>query len=108
MLVSNIHEIGDKLLSARKKAGLTQVEVAELAGLSDRTYADIERGETNMRVETLLRICRVLKITPDQVLTYEDSAAVNMETVLEELKECAPNEQNTAAKLLSVYLNSLK
>ena len=108
MLVSNIREIGEKLLAVRKKAGLTQVEVAELAGLSDRTYADIERGETNMRVETLLRICKVLKVTPDQVLTQDDPIAVDMETILEELRACSPKDQDTAAQLLSVYVNSLK
>lgn len=108
MLVSSTHEIGDRLLAIRKKVGLTQVEVAELAGLSDRTYADIERGETNMRVETLLRICRVLKVTPDQILTQDDPVGVAMDIMLEELRECSPKYQDTAVKLLSVYLNSLK
>lgn len=108
MLVSGIREIGEKLLLARKRVGLTQVEVAEAAGLSDRTYADIERGETNMRVETFLRICRVLKVTPDQILTYDDSACIELEAMIEALRECAPKEQNTAAQLLSVYLQSLR
>lgn len=35
---------GNRLLAQRKALGLTQAEVAERAGLSDRTYADIERG----------------------------------------------------------------
>ena len=42
------------------RLGLTQMEVAEAAGLSDRTYADIERGTVNMQVETVLRICKAL------------------------------------------------
>ena len=53
MLIHNTRDIGGKLLSIRKKAGLTQSELAEKAGLSDRTYADIERGTVNMRVATL-------------------------------------------------------
>ena len=44
MITSDFHVIGNKLLQFRKKVQLTQIEVAELAGLSDRTYADIERG----------------------------------------------------------------
>ena len=52
MLVFDFRTIGNKLLSIRKKAGLTQSEVAEKANLSDRTYADIERGTVNMRMET--------------------------------------------------------
>ena len=57
MIISDFHVIGNKLLQFRKKVHLTQIEVAELAGLSDRTYADIERGNVNMRLDTLLRIC---------------------------------------------------
>ena len=48
MLLFDMRAIGNKLLAIRKKAGLTQQEVAEAAGLSDRTYADIERGTVNM------------------------------------------------------------
>ena len=44
MLIFDFHTIGNKMLSERKRIGLTQAEVAERAGLSDRTYADIERG----------------------------------------------------------------
>ena len=56
MLIFDRRTIGNRLLAMRKKRGLTQAEVAELAGLSDRTYADIERGTVNMRLETLLHI----------------------------------------------------
>ena len=66
MLIFDLRTIGTKLLTVRKRMGMTQAEVAEAAGLSDRTYADIERGSVNMRTETILRICNVLHITPDE------------------------------------------
>ena len=74
MLIFNLHTIGNKLLTIRKRMGMTQSEVAEAAGLSDRTYADIERGTVNMRTETILRICNVLLITPDEILTEENTS----------------------------------
>ena len=40
MLVFDFRAIGNKLLAIRKKAGMTQNEVAEAANLSDRTYAE--------------------------------------------------------------------
>lgn len=64
MLIFDMRAIGNKLLAIRKKTGLTQAEVAEAAGLSDRTYADIERDSVNMRTETNLKICEALHITP--------------------------------------------
>ena len=109
MLISDLRAVGNNLLIFRKKAGLTQAEVAELAGLSDRTYADIERGITNMRVDTLLRICRVLKITPDSVLTEDElSDELDFDFLLQQLDNCSKGEKNTAGRLLAVYLDSIK
>ena len=65
MLLFDMMTIGNRLLAARKRLGMTQAEVAERAGLSDRTYADIERGGVNMRIETFLRICRLPGRHPD-------------------------------------------
>ena len=61
MLIYDFRAIGNRLLAIRRRQGLTQAEVAEAAGLADRTYADIERGTVNMRLETILRICQALE-----------------------------------------------
>lgn len=109
MLVYDFHEIGNRLFAYRKKKGMTQAEVAEAAGLSDRTYADIERGTVNMRIETVLRICDALHITPNEVLTVkEQSVSVRQEEVLARLNACSPKEKETALTLLEVFLKSLE
>lgn len=100
--------IGNKLLHIRKRMGLTQAEVAEAAGLSDRTYADIERGTVNMRIETILKICNVLHITPDEILTADDSSiSAQQEEVIARLNNCNAKDKATALQLLTVYLQSL-
>ena len=108
MLIFDSRSVGNKLLEIRKKKGLTQIEVAEKAGLADRTYADIERGSANMRVETALRICEALNITPNEILTSDNFA---LETRKEEIKakfdNCSAKEQETALNILSAYLNSI-
>ena len=108
MLIFDLRTIGTKLLTIRKRMGMTQAEVAEAAGLSDRTYADIERGSVNMRTETILRICSVLHITPDEILTEESaSLAARQAELTERLTTCNPKDKETALQLLSVYLKSL-
>lgn len=108
MLISDLLTIGNKLLSIRKRMGLTQAEVAEAAGLSDRTYADIERGTVNMRIETILRICGALHITPDEILTEENgSIATRQNELIARLNACNSKDRETALRLLSVYLQSL-
>ena len=108
MLISDMHIIGAKLLDFRKERGLTQAQVAELAEISDRAYADIERGGTNMRMETLIGICRALKITPNQVLIDDDNLLlIEQEKLLKQLNACRAKEKETALKLLTGYLNSI-
>ena len=109
MLVWDLHEIGNKLLAIRKKYGMTQSEVAESAGLSYRTYADIERGTVNMRLETVFRICDALHITPDEILTKDDEElTAKQEELIAHLADCRPKDRETALRLLSVYLQSLE
>lgn len=108
MLVFDLHSIGNKLLIVRKRMGMTQAEVAESAGLSDRTYADIERGTDNMRTETILRICNTLHITPDEILTEDSTSLSIQQTELwERLNACNSKDKETALQLLSIYLKSL-
>lgn len=108
MLVFDFVTIGNKLFAFRKRMGMTQAEVAEAAGLSDRTYADIERGTVNMRIETILRICDVLHITPDEILTEDEPhKTMQQDEIWQRLEACSPKDKETALKILSVYLQSL-
>ena len=108
MLLSSLYEIGNRLFLIRKKQGLTQEEVAELSELSDRTYAQIERGTVNMRIQSFLRICEALHVTPNEILTKEpEENFLPQEAALARLKACQPKDRDTALRLLSVYLQSL-
>ena len=104
MLIFDFKEIGNKLYSVRKNTGKTQAEVAELAGISDRTYADIERGTVNMRVETLMRICNVLNITPDGILTENGEATT--ESIAERMNLISPAKRKSALEILEAYLRN--
>ncbi len=108
MLVLNLTDIGNRLYKIRKSKGLTQAEVAEKADFSDRTYADIERGSTNMRLETLLKICDALNITPNDILVAENNIEITEQDIADAIKICSNTEKETALKLLSVYVDSLK
>jgi len=61
-------KLGERLKSAREKAGLTQAEVATRAGINTNYYAVVERGEGNLSVEKLNRIMRVLGIKSLDIL----------------------------------------
>ncbi len=108
MLVLDLKIIGENFYKIRKSKRMTRAEIAERADLSERTYADIERGSVNMRIETVLKICQAMGITPDAVFTNCDSKnEVNLDCLLERLSFCSEKEQETAMRLLDTYLNSV-
>lgn len=53
-------DIGISIRRARKQAGLTQQQPAELAGLSDRTIREIELGTGAPGLRSVLTVLAVL------------------------------------------------
>lgn len=53
-------EIGQLLKTARKDLGLTQEQVADMAGISRPRYREIETGSAAARATTLINIARAL------------------------------------------------
>ena len=61
-----------------------------------------------MKIETILRICEALHVTPDEILTEENPSFANKQNeIIERLNSCSPKEKEIALNLLSVYLKSL-
>ncbi|MDO4238801.1 helix-turn-helix domain-containing protein [Micrococcus sp.] len=53
-------DIGPALRAARRRLGLTQQEVADLAGLSDRTVRDLEKGSSSPSLGAVIAVATVL------------------------------------------------
>lgn len=53
---------GNRLREARKKAGLTQRDIAEILKTTPQNYAQYERGIRNPKKETLTKIANVLNV----------------------------------------------
>lgn len=57
-------QFGDNVRKRRTDLGLSQAELAELAGL-DRTYiGSVERGERNLSLTNIVRLAEALNCTP--------------------------------------------
>ncbi|MHB9302989.1 CBS domain-containing protein [Thermofilum pendens] len=59
----------EELRLLRLRAGLTQVELAQRAGVSQSLIARIEAGKVNPRVSTLMKIYRALESFMEEELT---------------------------------------
>ncbi len=102
MLISNLRAMGNKLYVIRKRLGITQAEAAEKSGISDRSYADIERGTANMRVQTLLQICNGLKITPNDILVEASDEEVNDSELADRVCSLSNEDKRKLTELINL------
>lgn len=64
-------EVGERLRRLRLDRGLSQVQLAERAGLDHRTISRAENGRRNIGLDDLARIARGLDVPPWQLLRDE-------------------------------------
>jgi transcriptional regulator with XRE-family HTH domain len=66
--MSILRVIGNNVRNYRKKLGISQEELGELAGL-DRTYVGgIERGERNVAALNIAKLAKALRVKPEKLL----------------------------------------
>ena len=102
--------VGDRLRSKRTLLGLTQDEIAEKIGRAPKYYADIERGNCGMSIETLLSLSQTLNMSPDYILfgksdrnkqiTHTDE----VEAIMGLLDKCTENNRKYALQMLKLFL----
>lgn len=71
--------IGRRLKTARKHYGLTQWQMAELAGIGPPTWSEIEAGKKELSKWAAIKLCDALDLSMDyifrgRVLTPQDMA----------------------------------
>ena len=62
-------EIGQRLFERRKQLRYTQEEVAEKANVTSQMISNAELGKKAMRPENIIKLCSVLGISTDYLLT---------------------------------------
>lgn len=67
-------EFGERLAEARQRAGLSQVQVAEALGMSQRTIAHWERKRSPVYPDQLVTLCQLLDMSPEELLGTESPA----------------------------------
>lgn len=109
MLIFDLEKIGNNLRIFRKKAGFTQEALAEAASIAPRTYAEIERGEASMRIDSFLKICSALQLTPNDVLLMPvENSVDNRELVLEKVNSFSAKELEVISSLLDLLKKAFR
>ena len=100
--------VGSRIREKRLAMHLTQEKVAEKLELSIRTVTDIERGIVGMSIETLLSLCDVLKVTPnDLLLPSNHSEDSELDWLVNALSNASDHVRTSAIDILRSYLRSI-
>ena len=102
--------VGDRLRQKRILLDMTQDEMAEKINRAPKYYADIERGNCGMSIETLLALSETLNMSLDYILlgdiekeretihTEETAAILNL------LDSCNKKDRGYAMRMLKLFL----
>jgi len=62
--------LGDSAKRLRLEKDMTQAEVAEIIGISRAQLTNIELGNSETSLKTLIKLCDVFESTPNDLLGY--------------------------------------
>lgn len=103
---SSRHLLGNDLVrEARKRAGLTQRELAERAGTTQSAIARLESGRTSPSFETVLTLVRLCRLDLEVALVERDLADARQ---TELLKPLTPEQRLVRHQRVSRQLGQLR
>lgn len=72
-----IEKIHEKIRQIRELKNLSQEYIANELGLSIRAYSKIESGETQLTINRLNEISKILAVTPQEILGFDAAVVFN-------------------------------
>ena len=78
-------KFGQRVRSLRKQRGLSQETLSEMCDLHPTYIGQIERGEKNASLETIMRICKGLDVSPSDL--FKNIGADGEQTAAEKIYE---------------------
>lgn len=91
--------IGRKIKMARNEKGFTQEYLSELIGINNRTLNLMESGKSGMTIETLMKFCKYLDVTPNYLLSYT-SEDKDLKDIIEHF---TPNQKLILKEFLNTF-----
>jgi len=98
-------KIGKFIAECRKQNGLTQMQLAEKLGITDRAVSKWETGKAMPDSSIMLKLCEVLKITVNDLLCGEVVTMENYNKEMEkQLLEMIKQKQESDKRLLKLEI----
>lgn len=101
-----LKEMGQRIMIRRKALRMTQEELAERLGVSTQMISNLELGKKAIRPENLVRVCEVLELSANFVLTGSNTKTA-VDAVAEKLTQLTAEELQMVSDMID-YMNRRK
>lgn len=101
-----LKEMGQRIMVRRKSLRMTQEELADKLGVSAQMISNLELGKKAIRPENLARVCDVLGLSADFVLTGANTKTA-VDAVAEKLVQLTAEELQMVSDMID-YMNKKK
>ena len=101
-----LKEMGQRIMLRRKSLRMTQEELAEKRGVSTQMISNLELGKKAIRPENLAKVCTVLELSADFILTGTDTKTA-VDAVAEKLILLTAEELQMIRDIID-YMNRQK
>ena len=99
-------QIGLRVKQAREAAGLTQERLSELLDVTAQYLSSVERGAVGLSVPVLIRLCSVLLVSSDYILTGETEYS-DVTSISARLSRLPPEHVNNVEDILNRYMEGI-
>lgn len=99
-------QIGLCVKQAREAAGLTQERLSELLDVIAQYLFSVERGAVGLSVPVLIRLCSVLLVSSDFILTG-DTEHSDVTSITARLSRHPSEHINNVEEILNCYLEGI-
>ena len=102
-------EIGERVRDVRKARELTQTQLGEILGIPYTNVSAIERGTRGVSLQQLVKLCRALDVSPDEVLSTSAPKKANgsharLPRRFERMKTLPRTKQQALNELIDTFL----
>ena len=101
-----LKEMGQRIMVRRKSLRMTQEELAEKLGVSTQMISNLELGKKAIRPENLVKVCSVLELSADLILTGTNTKTA-VDAVAEKLIQLTAEELQMVSEMID-YMNRQK
>ncbi len=101
----DLKAIGKRIQIQRKKQNITQEKLADMMNVSIQMVSNLERGNKSIRIENLINLSDILKVSTDYILTGTESTK-DIENITRKFSELSQRDKKMLENILNYMLEN--